>query len=120
MNFCFLTGALLTPRSFLCFTLQRFLWEAWQDLTLIILIVAAVASLALGMYTEVFWGLFTLLIVYISNITEGNVWFNSLKIRLPCQYSVRLIYLLEEQEPDNNSRPNKFKSADISGIILNF
>ncbi|XP_073300480.1 calcium-transporting ATPase 9, plasma membrane-type-like [Primulina huaijiensis] len=30
----------------------RFLWEAWQDLTLIILIVAAVASLALGIKTE--------------------------------------------------------------------
>lgn len=30
-----------------------FLWEAWQDLTLIILIVAAVASLALGIKTEV-------------------------------------------------------------------
>ncbi|GMY35271.1 calcium-transporting atpase 10, plasma membrane-type [Fagus crenata] len=29
-----------------------FLWEAWQDLTLIILIVAAVASLALGIKTE--------------------------------------------------------------------
>lgn len=34
-------------RSFL-----RFLWEAWQDLTLIILIVAAVASLVLGIKTE--------------------------------------------------------------------
>ncbi|KAJ4826372.1 Calcium-transporting ATPase 9, plasma membrane-type [Turnera subulata] len=34
-------------RSFL-----RFLWEAWQDLTLIILIIAAIASLALGMKTE--------------------------------------------------------------------
>lgn len=34
-------------RSFL-----RFLWEAWQDLTLIILIIAAVASLALGIKTE--------------------------------------------------------------------
>lgn len=34
-------------RSFL-----RFLWEAWQDLTLIILIIAAVASLALGMKTK--------------------------------------------------------------------
>lgn len=32
---------------------QRFLWEAWQDLTLIILIIAAVASLALGIKTEV-------------------------------------------------------------------
>ncbi|GAV59710.1 E1-E2_ATPase domain-containing protein/Cation_ATPase_C domain-containing protein/Cation_ATPase_N domain-containing protein/Hydrolase domain-containing protein/CaATP_NAI domain-containing protein [Cephalotus follicularis] len=30
----------------------RFLWEAWQDLTLIILIIAAVASLALGIKTE--------------------------------------------------------------------
>ncbi|XP_010048692.2 calcium-transporting ATPase 8, plasma membrane-type [Eucalyptus grandis] len=29
-----------------------FLWEAWQDLTLIILIIAAVASLALGIKTE--------------------------------------------------------------------
>ncbi|KAK0571958.1 hypothetical protein LWI29_023972 [Acer saccharum] len=29
-----------------------FLWEAWQDLTLIILMVAAVASLALGIITE--------------------------------------------------------------------
>ncbi|KAB5514720.1 hypothetical protein DKX38_028626 [Salix brachista] len=29
-----------------------FLWEAWQDLTLIILMVAAVASLVLGMKTE--------------------------------------------------------------------
>ncbi|XP_044486506.1 calcium-transporting ATPase 9, plasma membrane-type isoform X3 [Mangifera indica] len=29
-----------------------FLWEAWQDLTLIILIVAAIASLALGIKTE--------------------------------------------------------------------
>ncbi|RVW31852.1 Calcium-transporting ATPase 10, plasma membrane-type [Vitis vinifera] len=35
-------------RSFL-----MFLWEAWQDLTLIILIVAAAASLALGIKTEV-------------------------------------------------------------------
>ncbi|XP_024029814.1 calcium-transporting ATPase 9, plasma membrane-type isoform X1 [Morus notabilis] len=34
-------------RSFL-----RFLWEAWQDLTLIILIVAAVVSLVLGIKTE--------------------------------------------------------------------
>ncbi|KAJ6311233.1 hypothetical protein OIU77_013079, partial [Salix suchowensis] len=34
-------------RSFL-----RFLWEAWQDLTLIILIVAAIASLGLGIKTE--------------------------------------------------------------------
>ncbi|KAG8380254.1 hypothetical protein BUALT_Bualt07G0174100 [Buddleja alternifolia] len=34
-------------RSFL-----RFLWESWQDLTLIILIVAAAASLGLGMKTE--------------------------------------------------------------------
>ncbi|XP_038717583.1 calcium-transporting ATPase 9, plasma membrane-type-like isoform X2 [Tripterygium wilfordii] len=34
-------------RSFL-----RFLWEAWQDLTLIILIVAAAVSLALGIKTE--------------------------------------------------------------------
>ncbi|KAL3528503.1 hypothetical protein ACH5RR_007825 [Cinchona calisaya] len=34
-------------RSFL-----RFLWEAWQDLTLVILIIAAIASLALGMKTE--------------------------------------------------------------------
>ncbi|VFQ68985.1 unnamed protein product [Cuscuta campestris] len=30
----------------------RFLWEAWQDLTLIILIIAAVASLGLGIKTE--------------------------------------------------------------------
>lgn len=30
-----------------------FLWEAWQDLTLIILMIAAVASLALGIKTEV-------------------------------------------------------------------
>lgn len=30
----------------------RFLWEAWQDLTLIILIVAAAASLALGIKSE--------------------------------------------------------------------
>ncbi|KAJ8899044.1 hypothetical protein K2173_008875 [Erythroxylum novogranatense] len=34
-------------RSFL-----KFLWEAWQDLTLIILIIAAIASLVLGMKTE--------------------------------------------------------------------
>ncbi|KAL3825024.1 hypothetical protein ACJIZ3_021053 [Penstemon smallii] len=34
-------------RSFL-----NFLWEAWQDLTLIILIIAAVASLVLGIKTE--------------------------------------------------------------------
>lgn len=34
-------------RSFL-----RFLWEAWQDLTLIILIIAAAASLVLGIKTE--------------------------------------------------------------------
>ncbi|XP_065854078.1 calcium-transporting ATPase 9, plasma membrane-type-like isoform X2 [Euphorbia lathyris] len=30
----------------------KFLWEAWQDLTLIILIIAAIASLALGIKTE--------------------------------------------------------------------
>ncbi|KAJ8751402.1 hypothetical protein K2173_016605 [Erythroxylum novogranatense] len=30
----------------------RFLWEAWQDLTLIILMIAAVASLVLGIKTE--------------------------------------------------------------------
>ncbi|KAK3000569.1 hypothetical protein RJ639_021979 [Escallonia herrerae] len=30
----------------------RFLWEAWQDLTLIILIIAAIASLALGIKSE--------------------------------------------------------------------
>ncbi|KAL3511531.1 hypothetical protein ACH5RR_024248 [Cinchona calisaya] len=34
-------------RSFL-----RFLWESWQDLTLIVLIIAAAASLALGIKTE--------------------------------------------------------------------
>ncbi|KAL0354392.1 UNVERIFIED_CONTAM: Calcium-transporting ATPase 9, plasma membrane-type [Sesamum radiatum] len=33
-------------------TFLMFLWEAWQDLTLIILIIAAVASLALGIKTE--------------------------------------------------------------------
>ncbi|PSS18180.1 Calcium-transporting ATPase [Actinidia chinensis var. chinensis] len=33
-------------------TFWRFLWEAWQDLTLIILMVAAIASLALGIKTE--------------------------------------------------------------------
>uniref|UniRef100_A0A6M2EVQ6 Calcium-transporting ATPase n=1 Tax=Populus davidiana TaxID=266767 RepID=A0A6M2EVQ6_9ROSI len=33
-------------------TFWMFLWEAWQDLTLIILMVAAVASLVLGMKTE--------------------------------------------------------------------
>ncbi|XP_017258402.1 calcium-transporting ATPase 9, plasma membrane-type isoform X3 [Daucus carota subsp. sativus] len=33
-------------------TFWRFLWDAWQDLTLIILVIAAVASLALGIKTE--------------------------------------------------------------------
>ncbi|KAJ8447578.1 hypothetical protein Cgig2_031191 [Carnegiea gigantea] len=33
-------------------SLLHFLWESWQDLTLIILIVAAVVSLSLGIYTE--------------------------------------------------------------------
>ncbi|KAF7843134.1 Calcium-transporting ATPase 9, plasma membrane-type [Senna tora] len=33
-------------------SLLRFLWEAWQDLTLIILIIAAAVSLALGIKTE--------------------------------------------------------------------
>ncbi|KAK4757595.1 hypothetical protein SAY87_018896 [Trapa incisa] len=33
-------------------TFWMFLWEAWQDLTLIILIIAAVASLVLGIKTE--------------------------------------------------------------------
>ncbi|GFY97362.1 autoinhibited Ca(2+)-ATPase 9 [Actinidia rufa] len=33
-------------------TFWRFLWEAWQDLTLIILMVAAIASLTLGIKTE--------------------------------------------------------------------
>lgn len=37
----------------LFFWLKRFLWEACQDLTLIILMVAAVASLALGIKSEV-------------------------------------------------------------------
>lgn len=37
----------------ICDRLQRFLWEAWQDLTLIILIIAAVVSLVLGIKTEV-------------------------------------------------------------------
>jgi hypothetical protein len=37
----------------LCDWLQRFLWEAWQDLTLIILIIAAAVSLVLGIKTEV-------------------------------------------------------------------
>ncbi|TXG69533.1 hypothetical protein EZV62_004468 [Acer yangbiense] len=41
------TYPLKKGRSFL-----RFLWEAWQDLTLIILIVAAIASLVLGIKTE--------------------------------------------------------------------
>ncbi|KAH9667736.1 calcium-transporting ATPase 9 plasma membrane-type [Citrus sinensis] len=41
------TYPLKKGRSFL-----NFLWEAWQDLTLIILIVAAIASLALGIKTE--------------------------------------------------------------------
>lgn len=39
--------------SSLFYVWQRFLWEAWQDLTLVILIIAAVASLALGIKTEV-------------------------------------------------------------------
>ena len=34
--------------------LQRFLWEAWQDLNLIILIIAALLSLALGIKKGVF------------------------------------------------------------------
>ncbi|KAG4947802.1 hypothetical protein JHK86_041041 [Glycine max] len=34
----------------------RFLWESWQDLTLIILIIAAVVSLVLGIKTEVIRG----------------------------------------------------------------
>ncbi|XP_058179200.1 calcium-transporting ATPase 9, plasma membrane-type [Rhododendron vialii] len=33
-------------------TFLRFLWEAWQDLTLIILMIAAIASLSLGIKTE--------------------------------------------------------------------
>ncbi|MCH84581.1 calcium-transporting ATPase plasma membrane-type-like, partial [Trifolium medium] len=33
-------------------SLWRFLWEAWQDLTLIILIIAAAVSLVLGIKTE--------------------------------------------------------------------
>lgn len=39
--------------GFLFFSSQRFLWDASHDLTLIILMVAAVASLALGIKTEV-------------------------------------------------------------------
>lgn len=44
---------------------QRFLWEAWQDLTLIILMIAAVASLVLGIKTEV-------------SLTYGNCLFMSI------------------------------------------
>ncbi|CAA7407410.1 unnamed protein product [Spirodela intermedia] len=36
-----------------CSSLQLFLWEAWQDLTLVILMIAAAVSLALGIKTEV-------------------------------------------------------------------
>lgn len=40
--------------NFLAFHfVQMFLWEAWQDTTLIILIIAAIASLGLGIKTEV-------------------------------------------------------------------
>jgi hypothetical protein len=35
--------------------MQRFIFEACKDLTLIILMVAAAISLTLGMTTEVFW-----------------------------------------------------------------
>ena len=35
-----------------------FLWEAWQNLTLIILIVAALMSLALGIKTQVSFFIF--------------------------------------------------------------
>ncbi|CAA6670351.1 unnamed protein product [Spirodela intermedia] len=36
-----------------CSSLQLFLWEAWQDLTLVILMIAAAVSLVLGIKTEV-------------------------------------------------------------------
>lgn len=52
--FVFFCPMLVDDHSFsLYYVWQRFLWEAWQDLTLVILIVAAVASLILGIKTEV-------------------------------------------------------------------
>lgn len=54
--FMFLLGVVFSFAHFLIklfLVLQRFLWDACQDLTLIILMVAAVASLALGIKTEV-------------------------------------------------------------------
>lgn len=47
-----------------------FLWEAWQDLTLIILMIAAVASLALGIKTEVSWAVDSGLMLYLFEIVH--------------------------------------------------
>lgn len=47
--------------------LQTFLWEAWQDLTLIILIIAAAVSLVLGIKTEVWlFFLFLYLLIFLN------------------------------------------------------
>ncbi|KAF2613693.1 hypothetical protein F2Q70_00010240 [Brassica cretica] len=58
-----------------------FLWEAWQDLTLIILIIAAVTSLALGIKTEGLkegWldgGSIAFAVLLVIMVTEGEEFF---------------------------------------------
>ena len=55
---------------------QRFLWEAWQDLTLIILIIAAAVSLALGIKTEV-QSAFIIAKIFKMNL-PGLIWFEQI------------------------------------------
>lgn len=51
---CFLHLALRILIILLCVLIQqRFVWEAMQDMTLVILMIAATTSLALGIKTEV-------------------------------------------------------------------
>ncbi|XP_012854035.1 PREDICTED: calcium-transporting ATPase 10, plasma membrane-type-like isoform X2 [Erythranthe guttata] len=77
-------------RSFL-----RFLWEAWQDLTLIILIIAVVASLALG--------------IKIEGLEEG--WYDGGSIT----FAVLLVIFVTESPLLQSSRPFKVQLRALPG-----
>ncbi|KAK6118714.1 hypothetical protein DH2020_047519 [Rehmannia glutinosa] len=108
-------------RSFL-----RFLWEAWQDLTLIILIIAAVASLALGIKTE---GLqegwydggsitFAVLLVIFVTVTSVTMIFHIISLLMHLFFSnKRLRQSLQFQNLNEEKRNIKLE-VPADGILM--
>ncbi|KAE9468071.1 hypothetical protein C3L33_00041, partial [Rhododendron williamsianum] len=85
-------------------TFLRFLWEAWQDLTLIILMIAAIASLALGIKTEGLeegWydggsiAFAVLLVIVVTVVSDSSGYFTDFIVRSHIQLSV-LTFVLKQ------------------------